>query len=65
MEQLARLGRGITIIILILVYTSIWAITSSWLNKNNDETWVICLSVFWLIIHGIALVGYFIWSWTF
>ena len=65
MGELARLGRGISIIILIFVYTSIWAITASWLDKKNDNAWVSLLSVVWLIIHGLALVGYFIWSWTF
>lgn len=65
MEQFARLGRGISIIILICVYTSVWAITTSWIDKKNDNAWISLLSVVWLIIHGLAFLGFLIWSWTY
>ena len=65
MENLAELGRGISIFVLICIYTSIWAITANWLDKKNDDAWVCLLSVVWLIIHGLAFVGFLIWSWTF
>ena len=65
MEYLAELGRCISIFVLICIYTSIWAITANWVNKNNDDAWVSLLSVVWLIIHGLAFVGFLIWSWMY
>ena len=65
MEQLARLGRGISIVILICVYTGIWTITAGWLDKKNYNAWISLLSVVWLIIHSLAFLGFLIWSWTY
>ena len=63
MQELANIGKMISLFIIIVLYGSGWAVTTAFLKGVNDETWVKIFSVIWLFIHGLAFIGFLIWSW--
>ncbi|EOT29455.1 hypothetical protein C805_00038 [Eubacterium sp. 14-2] len=63
MEELANIGKMISIFVIGIFYCTGWVATGAFLDKKNDDTRVKIFSIIWMIIHGFAFVGFLIWSW--